>query len=298
MVGGNREHRPQKPGTRGRKPESDGTGNEEIEDSGHGEHAALGLGGRDRRLCARCDRSRAGGRCGRGRRGGRGILARVLLFEAADHEVRIDANRGRIRPCERAAEDATRPPRQIIRLESPQEGNRQLRLVGNRCQGNAAPFTFAAQPASKRGRLGHQLRIRASPAIAGVSEREYASAPQGWQADLEGLGSDPTSEERRRRHAFMGEEPALTGQAAAVADERPVRANHSMARHDQRHWIGSICGPDGPHRGLCADTACELAVRQSRAGGNRAKGVPDALLKRRAVSSTATESSTPRSPSK
>ena len=185
VIHGDGEHWPEETRARRGKPESDRSSDQQIEDGCHSEHATLGLGDRGRRKCGTRGRSRTRGRCRRRRRSGR-ILAGMLFLEAADHKVRIDPDRGRIRAREGATEDAPGPPRQVVRLESPQEGNRQLRLVGNRCQGNTAPFTFTAQPGSKRGRLGHQLRVRYFPAIAGISEREYASAWLGWQADLGG----------------------------------------------------------------------------------------------------------------
>ncbi len=83
----------------------------------------------------------------------RGICARagnsrstVLLFEAAYDLVWIQPHDRRIGPDERAAINPLRPPGEVVVLEAIEQRRGNLRLVGNRLDGNSAALALFAQP--------------------------------------------------------------------------------------------------------------------------------------------------------
>src|SRR5690349_21493231 len=74
------------------------------------------------------------------------------------------------------------------------------------------------------------------------------------------------------------EQPALARQAAAVAGQRAVRADHAMARHDDADRVAAVRQADGARTVRAADALGQLAVALGRAIRNVEQRAPHALL--------------------
>src|SRR5207237_1983996 len=93
----------------------------------------------------------------------------------------------------------------------------------------------------------------------------------------------PRSERQSRQHAFVREQPLLAVEAAAIAGERPITADDTMARHDNGDRICAVCGADGTHGARLADSARKIRVRQRGPCGDVPQRFPNPALKRRSV---------------
>ena len=82
---------------------------------------------------------------------------------------------------------------------------------------------------------------------------------------------------------FVIEEPAFAFDAAAVAGQRAIGADHAMAGYDDGDGIGTIGRADCPDSGRMTDPLCEPAVRRCRTAGDLAQRLPDFALKGRAA---------------
>ena len=89
---------------------------------------------------------------------------------------------------------------------------------------------------------------------------------------------------RVRRHARrrwrFGDAARRHRQSPAVADQRAVRPDHPVARHDDSERVPAVGGADGPRGGRPPDAPCELAVGDGVAVGNAAQLVPHPALER------------------
>src|SRR5580704_11221292 len=74
------------------------------------------------------------------------------------------------------------------------------------------------------------------------------------------------------------EQPLFAFEAAAVAGERTVSADHAMAGHDDADGIRTVGEADGANSFRPANLFGELAVGDRRAAGNCAERAPDFLL--------------------
>ena len=81
----------------------------------------------------------------------------------------------------------------------------------------------------------------------------------------------------------MARQPALALDAAAIAGERTIGADHPVARDDETDRVGAVGQPHRPHCRRLADALCQRAIAQRRAGRDGAQGGPDRALKRRAA---------------
>jgi hypothetical protein len=81
--------------------------------------------------------------------------------------------------------------------------------------------------------------------------------------------------------AFVREQPALAREAAAIAGERMVGANHPVARHDDGDRIRANGKADRAHRRGAADGRRENGIARRRTGRDAAQGGPDRVLERR-----------------
>src|SRR4051795_11999255 len=79
----------------------------------------------------------------------------------------------------------------------------------------------------------------------------------------------------------MLQQRLLDGQAAGVARQRAVAADHAVARDDDRDLIAPVGPPDRP--GARAELARELPVGRRLAVGNVPQARPDGLFERRAL---------------
>src|SRR5262245_47734453 len=77
------------------------------------------------------------------------------------------------------------------------------------------------------------------------------------------------------------EEPLLAPQAAAVADEGAVLADHPMARDDDGDPVHAVRAPDRAHRLRRSDAARDRVVGAHLAVRDLQQLLPDALLERR-----------------
>ena len=84
--------------------------------------------------------------------------------------------------------------------------------------------------------------------------------------------------------ALMAQQPTLALDAAAVAGERAVGADHPMAGHDQADRVGAVGQAHRPNRRRLADALREAAVAECRAGRDVAQGLPNRALEGRAAS--------------
>jgi len=108
--------------------------------------------------------------------------------------------------------------------------------------------------------------------VAGLSETRCDGSPDaparaGHECDSRGASS---SADRINGRALELDQEALGLESAAVAGQRPVRADHAVARDDDRDGVRAICSAGGADRGGPADAGGELGVRDRLA-------VPDAL---------------------
>src|SRR3954470_24373243 len=83
--------------------------------------------------------------------------------------------------------------------------------------------------------------------------------------------------------AFEIEQRALHLEAARVAGERAVRADHPVARHYHRHGVAPVRAADRAGRARTADPARDLGIRGGLAVRDRPHLVPHAALERRAL---------------
>ncbi len=77
----------------------------------------------------------------------------------------------------------------------------------------------------------------------------------------------------------MAQEPALAFDAATVASEGTVGADHAVARNNDPNGIGTIGQADGSDGVWAADALREGSVRDSGAAGYLPQGTPDFALK-------------------
>ena len=127
MIRGNRQHRPEQTRAGRSKPESQRPGDEQIERRGQQAGVPRRQWHRARDGLPALNRLRTGGRrwdfCGIA------VPHRVGFFDAPDNEVRVEAHRCGVRARVCASEDAAGPSREIVCLESLEDGYRQLRLI-------------------------------------------------------------------------------------------------------------------------------------------------------------------------
>src|SRR5690242_19875320 len=93
---------------------------------------------------------------------------------------------------------------------------------------------------------------------------------------LDGEGALPVVRTGRviRDCAFMRQEPTLAFDAAAIAGERAVGADHAMAGHDDADGVGAVGKADGPDRLGPADAPRQLAVGERAAARDLAQRAP------------------------
>src|SRR6478609_1751167 len=77
--------------------------------------------------------------------------------------------------------------------------------------------------------------------------------------------------------AFMLQKPLLARQAAAIAGQRSVGADHAMAGHDDADRVLAIGEAGGAYRPGLADAPRELGVADGAAAADLAQGAPHAL---------------------
>lgn len=85
------------------------------------------------------------------------------------------------------------------------------------------------------------------------------------------------------QHPFQLQEVALHRYATTIADQCACTAHQSMTRHQDRHRISSIRGPNRPCGVRVANTRRDLTIRSDLAIGNPLRGVPNVELKRRSA---------------
>ena len=88
---------------------------------------------------------------------------------------------------------------------------------------------------------------------------------------------------RLTRRALEVEQEALRSKTAAVAGERAVRADHAVARDQDRDGVCAVRRAGGADRRRAPDAPGELRVRDRLAVADALQLVPDALLERRAA---------------
>src|SRR5437016_7854579 len=81
-----------------------------------------------------------------------------------------------------------------------------------------------------------------------------------------------------RELSLVIQQPALSLQSAAVADQRARGADHAVAGDENRDVISAIGGADGAAGAGPADGPGLLAIASGFAEPNRAKIFPDAKL--------------------
>ncbi len=79
----------------------------------------------------------------------------------------------------------------------------------------------------------------------------------------------------------MLQQPALSLDAAAIAGQRSVRSNHSMARHHHSNRIRPIRQSNRPHCSRIPNPLGQLAIRDRRPTRNLTQRPPHLLLKLR-----------------
>jgi len=75
-------------------------------------------------------------------------------------------------------------------------------------------------------------------------------------------------------------QPALTFQAATIARQVAISANHTMTGHRYGNWIGAIGEPYRARGRRIADAFGQFTVTYRRAAGDITQAAPDLLLKR------------------
>src|SRR5204863_71902 len=80
------------------------------------------------------------------------------------------------------------------------------------------------------------------------------------------------------RGPFVVEQPALRLRPEAIAADRAARADHTVARHDQRDRVGRVRHADGPGRARHAHTRSQVSVRHGLAGANLTQALPHRAL--------------------
>ena len=103
----------------------------------------------------------------------------MLLFEAAEHGVRVEADGVGIRPDERAAEDAARPPGDVVGFQPLEQGERDFGGLGNGLERQPTALAFGPEIRSQRGDIVHQLKELVVRRVLG----EYALLSGRLQAD-------------------------------------------------------------------------------------------------------------------
>ena len=78
--------------------------------------------------------------------------------------------------------------------------------------------------------------------------------------------------------ALVVEEPGLPIEAAAVPDQRSRRADHSMARHDDRDRVGAVGGADGTRGAGRPEGACDSSITRRLAWWNGPQRYPHPFL--------------------
>src|SRR5262249_32620354 len=111
---------------------------------------------------------------------------------------------------------------------------------------------------------------------AGVVDRGQLRTGRGRHQCRAACGSD-------EQRALVLQQPALAVEAAAIAGERAVLADHAVAGHDDRDRIAAVDHADRAHRVGTADGLCELAVAPGGAGRNPAQRRPYLPLEHRAA---------------
>src|SRR5690349_2524218 len=84
------------------------------------------------------------------------------------------------------------------------------------------------------------------------------------------------------RDAFMREQPALALDAASVARERAVRADHAVTRNHDADGVRAVRQADRPYRLGSPDMACEITVRTRLPARYLQEPAPDRALEFRA----------------
>src|SRR5579872_5184072 len=87
---------------------------------------------------------------------------------------------------------------------------------------------------------------------------------------------------RRGVSALVVEQPALARQAAAIAGQGAVRADHPMAGHDDGDRIGAVGEADRAARVGAPQLRREFAIGRRRAGWSGSQCRPYAALEKRA----------------
>src|SRR5262245_30390895 len=115
---------------------------------------------------------------------------------------------------------------------------------------------------------------------------------------LRGAGDLPALRWSARHHASLGRDPGQSGwlpgehafvlpglglrrDAARVAGQVPVGADHAVAGDDDRDLVAAVGAADGARRAV--ELPGDLAVRGGLAVGDLAEPGPDGLLERRAL---------------
>src|SRR6187551_186855 len=88
----------------------------------------------------------------------------------------------------------------------------------------------------------------------------------------------PSSSDQERVGALGREELALAVETPSVAAQRTVRADHPMARHENRDRVGSVGGTDRSDCVRLTDRSCDVGVAAGLPDRNPAKLAPHGFL--------------------
>ena len=134
--------------------------------------------------------------------------------------------------------------------------------------------TRCAPPAQdKSGRFGLAIAAECRRcSVSEVSRRDVAKLVSA-QDDVAMAASG-----QRAVAPLMVEQPLLAPEAAGIAGERAVRADHAMAGQDDGAAVEPVGVGDGAHGGGTADALRHFLVGARFAGRNAAQLVPDRLL--------------------
>src|SRR5688572_6266793 len=96
--------------------------------------------------------------------------------------------------------------------------------------------SFAITPTTRPNRIHVRIPIQVPPALAVILQaRNQLGIQPGW-LDF-------------KQSALMFQQPSLTVESAAVADERPRSADDAVAGHHDGNGIRAVGGADGAGRG-------------------------------------------------
>src|SRR3954466_7891390 len=154
---------------------------------------------------------------------------------------------------------------------------RCLEIAGRLCSKSAASALTARPPAPRRSRIARRVGSAMAPKTSAWARARCMILANRSVTEKRATGKRSTA---KWRLLLVGEQPALALDAAAVADQLAVGANHPVAGDHDADRVRAIGQADRAHRRWAADRARDVTVGSAFSARDPAQRAPDRALER------------------